>query len=173
MMAGVLSSACWCTIDSATTTTQLELRGDGLSFALLGANESRAQAAIVQRLGSPTRALSTTPDLKNCGVAAMATWHNLSAYFDHDRLVGLSVGPGGTPSVRTSKGLRLGQSIRIARTLYGSALRVSNNQGGAWFVSTSEGRLDGFLVPSNGRPDSASRIFTIDVGDVGCPAMSP
>jgi hypothetical protein len=103
----------------------------------------------------------------------MASWRALSAYFNRGRLVGLSIGPGTTPSVVTSLGLRLGDTVRVARSLYGKALRLSESQGGAWFVKTSDGRLDGFLRPSNGRPEPTSRILTLDVGDVGCPAMSP
>jgi hypothetical protein len=171
--ASLLVPACWCAIGDAAPAAKLELRGNGLSFALLGSREAQTEAAIVRRLGSPTRALSVTPALRNCGVTAMASWHALSAYYDHNRLVGLSVGPGSTPSAETARGLRLGDPIRVARALYASSLRLSNNQGGAWFVTTSQGRLDGFLRPSNGRPEPTSRILTIHVGDVGCPAMSP
>ncbi|MGC1420035.1 MAG: hypothetical protein WA786_07955 [Acidimicrobiales bacterium] len=170
---GLLTSTCGLAIADAAPVHQLVLRGNGLSFVPLGVIESQAVTAIAQRLGAPTHALSATPALSNCGVTAMATWQALSAYFNDDRLVGLSVGPGGTPSVRTSKGLRLGDSVRVARSLYGPSLRLSRNQGGSWFIATSDGRVDGFLRPSNGRPEPTSRILTIDVGDVGCPAMSP
>jgi hypothetical protein len=161
------------TLSGANSSAPLVLHGDGLALALLGSREAVAQSALVKRLGSPTKALSSTPALENCGVTAIASWRSLSAYFDRGRLVGLSFGPVTTPSVVTSLGLRLGDTIQVARSLYGKALRLSKSQGGAWFVKTSDGRLDGFLRPSNGRPGPTSRILTIDVGDVGCPAMSP
>jgi len=104
----------------------------------------------------------------------MASWHALTTYFNHGRLVGLSLGPGAKPNGRTPAGLELGDTLARARALYGTTLRTSTEQGGAWFVKTRDGRLDGFLDPSTGRtPGPSARILTIDVGDVGCPAMSP
>ena len=104
----------------------------------------------------------------------MSSWHALSVYFDHEKLVGVSLGPGTEPVGQTAAGLRLGYSLSRAKELYGRLLRTSTNQGGAWFIKTSNGQLDGFLVPSTGLTTGlSSRIFTIDAGDVGCPAMSP
>jgi hypothetical protein len=104
----------------------------------------------------------------------MSSWHALSVYFYHERLVGLSLGPGAEPNGQTSAGLRLGYSLSRAKELYGRSFRTSTNQGGAWFIKTSSGCLDGFLVPSTGLTSGpSSRILTIDAGDLGCPAMSP
>jgi hypothetical protein len=152
----------------------LVFRGSGANVAHLGEAQSATVRALQHLLGTPSAPLVSTPGIRNCGVDAMAAWHSLIAYFDHDRLVGLSLGPGAKPTGRTSVGLELGDTLTRARTLYGTALRTSTEQGGAWFVNTSSGRLDGFLEPSDARaPGPTSRILTIDVGDVGCPAMSP
>jgi hypothetical protein len=152
----------------------LVISAHGANVAHLGEGELVAVKVLQDFLGPPTAALVSTPGIRNCGVDAMASWHSLIAYFDHDRLVGLSLGPGTIPVGRTSAGLQLGNTLARARSLYGTALRTSNVQGGAWFVRTSDGRIDGFVEPSDARsPGSTSRILTIDVGDVGCPAMSP
>lgn len=159
---------------SSATVTQLVLTPNGANVAHLGSRQSTSQKALSQLLGKPTEPLRATPGLVNCGVEAMSSWHSFSAYFNHGLLVGLSLGPGATPTGRTSRGLLLGDTLALARSLYGASLRTSTEQGGVWFVRTNKGRLDGFLVPSNGRtPKPSARILTIDVGVVGCPAMSP
>jgi hypothetical protein len=150
------------------------MSGQGLGVAQLGTGEPAAEKTFTQLLGAPSTPLTLTPGLSNCGLNAMSSWHGFSAYFDHGRLVGLSLGPDLTPSARTSSGLKLGDTLGRARALYGASLRSSTEQGGTWFATTSTGRIDGFLTPSTGRtPRHSARILTIDVGVVGCPAMSP
>ena len=155
-------------------TPKLVFSGNGLNVAHFGAHEPAVEKTMHRLLGRPTTPLSPTPALQNCGVSAKSSWHALSIYFDHEKLVGVSLGPGTEPVGQTAAGLRLGYSLTRARELYGRTFRTSTNQSGAWFLKTSNGRLDGFLVPSTGlTPGPSSRIFTIDAGDVGCPAMSP
>jgi hypothetical protein len=161
---------------SATSASAVSLvvSARGLSAAHLGAREAAAELTFKQLLGPPSTPLNSTPGLSNCGLDAMSSWHGFSAYFDHGRLVGLSLGPNRTPLARTSNGLELGDTLGHARALYGASLRTSTQQGGTWFATTSTGRIDGFLNPSTGRaPKPSARILTIDVGVVGCPAMSP
>lgn len=158
----------------AASTTQLVINGDGLNVVRLRTPESTAVKKISALLGAPTTPLSPTPMLRKCGVNSIAKWHAFSLYFNHSRLVGLSLGPGREPLGRTSVGLEVGNTLRRARALYGKSLRVSTNQGGAWFVMTTSGHLNGFLSPSSGRsPTPDAKVLTIDVGNVGCPAMSP
>jgi hypothetical protein len=158
----------------AAATAPLVLGSRGLDVAHLGSREVVAEQAFTQLLGRPSTPLTSTPGLSNCGLDAMSSWHAFSAYFDHGRLVGLSLGPGVTPFGRTSNGLAPGNTLARARVLYGASLRTSTNQGGTWIVTTSTGRIEGFLNPSTGRaPKPSARILTIDVGVVGCPAMSP
>ena len=158
----------------AASTARLVINGNGLNVVRLGTSESIAVKKLSILLGAPTTQLSPTPMLRNCGVNSMAKWHAFSLYFDHSRLVGMSLGPGNEPLGRTSVGLEVGSTLRRAKALYGKSLRVSTNQGGAWFVRTTSGHLNGFLSPSSGRsPTPDAKILTIDVGNVGCPAMSP
>ena len=152
----------------------LVLNGQGLTIAHLGDRQSRVETRLLHVLGKPTMPLTSTPQLHNCGVSAMASWHSFSLYFNHERLVGVSLGPGSKPAGQTSSGLKLGNTLRHARALYGNALHTSASQGGSWSVATRNGPLDGFLIPSTGSvAGPSSRIQTIDVGVVGCPAMSP
>lgn len=159
---------------TSASTSPLVVSAQGLSGAHLGARESLAVQTFTHLLGAPSIPLSLTPGLSNCGLDSMVSWRGFSAYFDHGRLVGLSLGPSVTPSARTSRGLELGDTLGRARSIYGISLRTSTEQGGVWIVTTSRGRIEGFLNPSTGRaPKQSARIWTIDVGDVGCPAMSP
>lgn len=158
----------------AATPRPLVLNADGFGAVHLGARESAVYAKLSHILGRPTIPIAQTPALDLCGVGAMASWHGFSVYFNHQRLVGLSLGPGKEPSGETSRGLRLGDTLKRARSLYGISLRTSGNNGGAWYVAAHKGRLDGFLSPSGAHAQGpTSRILTIDVGNVGCPAMSP
>lgn len=162
-------------VASATAaTTTWTISGIGLSSLRLGTSESATVATLTHALGHPSAPLTSTPALRLCGVSATIGWESADVYFNHNRLVGLSFGPGHTPSVQTTAGLKLGDRLRRARALYGRRLTTSLNQGGAWFVSTPLGRIDGFLNPSTGTtPTPSARIWTIDVGVVGCPAQSP
>lgn len=158
----------------AHSTSVNVLYGYGLEALRLGTHQATAIATLERLLGRPTTRVTATPELKNCGVDTYGSWHSMSAFFDHGHLVGLAFGPGRTPSVRSDHGLRLGDTLARARAIYGSRLTTSGNNGGSWYVQTPVGRIDGFLSPSaknSARP--SSKIMTMDVGVVGCPAMSP
>jgi hypothetical protein len=110
----------------------------------------------------------------NCGYDALATWPALTAFFFHDRFVGYAYGPARptpVPAAVATGGLRVGETTAQLRHLFGRRLRLSGEQGGAYFVTTPAGRIDGFLTDEIQRPDA--RVASIDAGDVGCPAMSP
>jgi hypothetical protein len=152
----------------------LTVAGNGLSISRLGTEESAAIADITRAIGRPTTRLSADPGLENCGVGATATWHSMIVFFNHNRLVGLSFGPGHVPTVKTAGGLRLGDTLSRARAIYPKKLTTSGSQAGTWFAATPLGRIDGFLNPSTARaPQPNAHIETIEVGVVGCPAMSP
>ena len=161
-------------VAASATSGALTIQGNGLRLVPLGTSESRAVVVLDQLIGNSTTKVVATPSMKNCGVDAWGTWHALSAYFDHGRLVGIQVGPGHQPSVQTAAGLRLGDTLRRARQLYAARLTTTDANGGGWIVATSTGRIDGFVGRDGPRgPVSSSTILTIDVGNVGCPAMSP
>jgi hypothetical protein len=171
--AATLSGAGDATMAGAASPT-LSVAGNGLSIARLGTGESAAMATITRAIGRPTIHLSADPGLENCGVSATATWHSMIVFFNRNRLVGLSFGPGHIPKVTTPAGLRLGDSLSQARAIYPKKLTTSGSQAGTWFAATPSGRIDGFLNPSTARaPQPNARIETIEVGVVGCPAMSP
>lgn len=161
-------------VSDAHPSTVSILRGNGLAMLHLGTHQPSAVTTLDRLFGRPRSRVTATPDLRNCGVDAQGTWRSMNAYFFHERLVGLSFGPGRTSSVRTEAGLGLGDTLARARALYGRRLTTSGNNGGSWFVATPVGRIDGFLNPSGAnalRPSAT--ILTMDVGSVGCPALSP
>lgn len=108
----------------------------------------------------------------------------MTAYFFRGRFVGydsaslLAARGSGTPNVipsaPTAAGLRIGDDIAQARRIYGSAFVVLFSQGGSWRVTTSTGRLRGYLtaVPDHPTPP-VPRVADVSAGSVGCPAASP
>jgi hypothetical protein len=152
----------------------LTLTGKGLEIAPLGMNEAAAITSLTHAVGARTISVLAAPGLGNCGVDATATWHSMTAFFDHHRFVGVAFGPGLIPNVTTAAGLRVGDTLARARVLYPRKLTTSGSQAGTWFAQTPSGRIDGFLNPSTASaPKPNARIETIEVGVVGCPAMSP
>jgi hypothetical protein len=161
------------TIASAGTPS-LRLTGRGLEIAPLGISESAAIASLTRAVGAGRISVVAAPGLRNCGVDATASWYSMTAFFDHHRFVGVAFGPGLIPDVATVAGLRVGDTLARARILYPGRLTTSGSQAGTWFAHTPTGRIDGFLNPSTARaPKPSAHIETIEVGVVGCPAMSP
>jgi hypothetical protein len=172
-MTVVVAGASWTTTAAGSSTT-LVFSGNGLNVAHLGTGETLAMSTFIHLLGKPTSKLTATPALKNCGVEATAAWSSLEVFFNHRRLVGVATGPGHVPAAKTVDGLRIGDTLARARVIYGAKLRTSTQQAGTWFVTTSTGIIDGLLNPGTAAtPRPTARILTIDVGNVGCPAMSP
>lgn len=108
----------------------------------------------------------------------------MTAYFLRGRFVGynsaslLAAHGSGTPNVipsaPTAAGLRIGDDVAQARRIYGSAFVVLFAQGGSWRVSTSTGRLDGYLTAVPGRSTPPfPRVADVSAGSVGCPAVTP
>ncbi len=101
-------------------------------------------------------------------------WQGLSAYFHQGRFVGYLYsglhGWSGEPLLATSKGLRVDDTLKLARRLYGSAFHSSVYNGGVWWVPTAQGKIEGFTSELT-KP--TSKIVTIEAGDVGCPSMTP
>lgn len=157
----------------AAAPTDVVLSGRAVSGIGLGEPEGRTLIRLDRLLGRPTRRLTPTAVLENCGVDATASWHSLIVYFFDERLVGAALGPGGVPRGETAQGLQLGDTLARARAIYGRRLSTSTAQDGVWFVRTDAGRIDGFLLVHGPRPNDRSQIATIDIGVVGCPALSP
>jgi hypothetical protein len=158
-------------------TGPVTLLGDGIGSARFGQAQPAAVAGLDRALGPPrTPAVIAEPG--NCTIDAALDWVWVTAYFYHRHFVGYSTGYAGgptrvRPNVVTERGLRIGDTLRQLRRLYGGALRTSYAQGGSWFVTTPSGTLDGVLTSEITSKNPVPRILTIDAGSVGCPAVSP
>jgi hypothetical protein len=158
-------------------------RGNGIGAATFGQPEAVAIAELDKVLGSPTTRRPAS-DAGNCTVDAYLTWPTMTAYFFRGRFVGyisaslpgfqVSGAPHVMPNASTAAGLRIGDDVAQARRIYGSAFVVLFSQGGSWRVSTSTGRLDGYLtaVPGRSTPP-VPKVADVSAGSVGCPAASP
>lgn len=151
--------------------------GDGVAGVPFGTPQPAAIAGLRRVLGRPVPPVPRD-EAGNCDVDAAVQWPSLTAYLDRGRFVGFSTLAAdgerlARGAVRTAAGLRVGDALAQARRLYGAALTTSVAQGGTWFATTPQGRLQGYLT---GEPDVAGAhpgIDSIEAGAVGCPAASP
>jgi hypothetical protein len=144
------------------------LTADGIGQARFGESHATAVRRIDLALGR--RAENPYYAIDFPGIDHGAGWPRLIAYFHHGRFVGYDYW--GT-RLSTARGLAVGDSVARARKLYGSALRTSLEQGGAYFVSTSSGTIEGFVHADSPPLAGLSRISTIQAGSVGGPAIAP
>jgi hypothetical protein len=166
-----------------SAASHFTFRGNGIGGARFGQPEAVAIAELDRVLGPPTTPRPTGA-AGNCTVDAYLTWPTLTAYFFRGRFVGYdsasllaargSGPPDVIPSASTAAGLRIGDDIAQARRIYGNAFVVLLSQGGSWRVTTSTGRIDGYLTAVPGQPTPPlPRIADVSAGSVGCPAASP
>jgi hypothetical protein len=166
-----------------TAAGHFTFRGNGIGAATFGQPEAVAIAELDKVLGSPTTP-RPTGYAGNCTVDAYLTWPTMTAYFFRGRFVGYNSasllgaqGSGGAkviPDASTAAGLRIGDDVAQARRIYGSAFVVLFSQGGSWRVTTSTGKLDGYLTAVPGHPTPpVPRVADVSAGSVGCPAASP
>ena len=164
----------------ATTTTVagpvVMLDGDGPGAARFGQSQAVAATEPDNLLGAP----STGPvnEHGDCTVDAAEQWPDLTAYFDAGAFVGYStLAANGEAlsagNMETARGLRVGQTMAQAESIYGPAFSVSYAQGGSWSLATSDGKLDGYLSGVPNEPGPTPVIASIEAGPVGCPAASP
>lgn len=148
------------------------LSGVGVGAARFGERPSTVMRRLDALLGQPpSKPYYASAD---CNFDHAIEWSGLLTYFHRGRFVGYSYQPsrltGFEPVLATLKGLRVGQTVRQARRLYGTAFGVSPVQGGSWVLSTPTGRLDGYTSDVTNLDGT---IMTIEAGHVGCPAMTP
>jgi len=98
-----------------------------------GQSEASAIAAFDQLFGSPTK--GPVNDTGVCNIDAAEQWATLTAYFDTGRFVGYSTFAAngerlaqGNPE--TAQGMRVGDAVTLAQSIYGSAFTTSLAQGG-------------------------------------------
>lgn len=152
------------------------LDGDGIGYVLFGQAQTSAVSTLSGMLGQPAH--GSAAGQPNCGFDSEVDWPGLVAFFDRGTFVGYTASRGGESPVAdvtlvTAVGLQLGDSLDEASHLYGSALSTSSAQGGVWFVTTSQGRVMGFLSAEPNHSGSAPTITSIEAGVVGCPAETP
>jgi hypothetical protein len=160
------------------------LRGDGLGDERFGESQTTVTAELDGEFGSPTATQTYSGD---CGIDAMVRWGEISTFYSGGSFVGYRVlgasatypsgggfyyGGVGHQGV-TQEGLRVGDTLTEAQSLYGSALTTSTAQGGTYDVATSTGKLLGYLSGVPGQSSTPLVIESIGAGLVGCPAASP
>lgn len=144
------------------------LEGNGIGGVVFGDSQPRAVASLQHLLGPPRNRTSAGPPA--CGVDEVVHWPDLDAYFFKGRFVGYSAA---SRRLATEATMRVGDDLSFAQQLYGAAVTTSTEQGGAWFVATPAGELQGFLTDEPNRPGPTPRIASIEAGSVGCPAETP
>ncbi len=154
-------------------TAPLVLHGDGLDNLRFGAHAALVERTLSATLGRATSPLASAPGSVRCGVDAAAAWRGVIVFVNHGVFVGYSATANARTPVRADDGLVIGDTVAQARQIFGRRLRVSGNQGGAWFARIPTGRFYGFLTPSGPPPGPRSTILSIEAGRVGCPAMTP
>jgi hypothetical protein len=164
------------------------LRADGVGSANFGTSPAAVRTAIDSLLGQ-----RGGPYMRggSCDVDHQIKWSDewtangepaLTVYFRHSTFVGYQYGDLIRPRtaragwrLATTRGLRVGDSLARGRRLYGQAFAISAAQGGTWSVRVARGLIDGYAwgTPKQGDVSWQSVVWTIDAGDVGCPALSP
>lgn len=152
------------------------LSGDGIGNAVFNQSETLAISNLEKVLGLPDTAAPQPTN--NCTVDSYLRFPGLTADFDKNVFVGYSTGSllGINHQIlnsKTTKGLRIGDTLAQAQQIYGSSLRTSYAQGGSWFASTSSGTLAGLTTNEINQSNPPPIIADITAGSVGCPAVSP
>jgi hypothetical protein len=179
----------------AAPSTHLVLSADGIGTIRFGASPRRVTTLLSPALGAPDHGYQTT--LEECGVDHSITWpilidpstgqvlraEELSEFFRDRKLVGYQYGGDAQPPrgarmeipATTAAGLAIGDTLATGQRLYGRAFQISTAQGGIWKANTPLGLLRGYasVNPKTSDVSPASRVASIDAGDVGCPALSP
>jgi hypothetical protein len=160
---------------AVSSASNVVLRGNGISSVTFGQSEARVSSALQHLIGRASHPVQNDSADSHCEYDALLTWPKATAWFNRGKFVGYQVTDAtvGVVTVATAKGLRVGASLTSARRLYGSSLTSSSEQGGAFFVSTSAGRIDGFLSNNPFYDAVGARVTTIGAGIQGCPAMEP
>jgi hypothetical protein len=163
-------------VSSSSTTAQIVLLGNGVATVPFGSSQVNA----ISRLESLFGDLRTTDMIstENCGLTALASGSNVQFAFVAHKFVGFEIGSANgkivtRPDVISSKGLRLGDTIREAEEIYGSSFTTSAAQGGSWEARTQTRQLIGLLVGPPGPVGISDQIQMIAAGYLGCPAMTP
>ena len=168
---------------AAASSAVVPLYVNGVASARFGQSTSVAMKSLERYFGVPQtpRPVDFT---RNCNIDADLRWPTLSVFFFRGRFVGYGYTTRtnmgyGTSSPRrrvvasTAQGLKVGDPLSRARSIYTTRFVTSSAQSGTWSVSTPAGTFRGYLTGEPNVRQPVSRIATIGAGSVGCPAVSP
>ncbi len=163
----------------STSRGAVVLTGDAVGSIHFGEPQDAAATSLVKLIGPSEGGLRPLHE-GDCSVSEAIYWSNFTAYFYRGRFDGYQAGSARTGNAATTfksetpGGLRVGESLARARSLYGSALRVRGDQNGVYALVTASGTIRGYLSSEpNLAPPTKVTILTVSAGTVGCPAMSP
>lgn len=142
----------------------------GVGTAHFGEATNRAITHLKAFLGRPG---SARPQSENsCDVTSSLVWRGFTAFFDHGHFVGYD---STRQSLSTANGLRSGDTVAAAKTIYGRAFHLSMAQGGSYRITLSSGELTGYVRGGVTATSVAphAKIDGIFAGATGCPGIGP
>jgi hypothetical protein len=166
-------------IASAATSPKrtVVLSGDSVGSVGFGESQLQAVSALTRLIGTTQGGVQNAKG--NCTIDAALYWANFSVYFLGGRFVGYQTGDNLTDkreptfNGKTAQGLRVGDSLTEARTLFPGHVTARAENGGVYAITTSTGTIRGYLSLEIGSPPGKIKIVSISAGSVGCPAASP
>jgi hypothetical protein len=153
------------------------LSGDSAGTVRFGEPQQEAANALAKLLGAAEGVVQNAKG--NCTIDAALYWANFSVYFLGGRFVGYQTGnnltdkPEPAFNGKTPQGLRIGDSLADARTLYPGRVTTRGENGGVYAITTATGTIRGYLSLEISNPPDKIKIVSISAGSVGCPAASP
>jgi hypothetical protein len=155
-----------------TRHVQEVLQGDRIGSVHFGATARIAVPRLDALLGhGPTQRYHLS---RACGVDRAIAWPGLVVVFHREHLVGYSYRPAygdhRIPTLATARGLLVGDTLQLARRLYGRAFHNSPQGGGRWWAATRDGLVQGL---TSGWPNGPrGSVATIAAGHLGCPGST-
>jgi hypothetical protein len=153
------------------------LTGDSVGSVRFGEPQQQAVSALTKLIGTTHGGVQSAKG--NCTIDAALYWTNFSVYFLRGRFVGYQTGnnltakPEPTFNGKTPLGLRVGDSLAEARSLYPGRVTTRAENGGVYAIKTATGTIRGYLSLEISNPPNKIKIASISAGSVGCPAASP
>ena len=153
------------------------LSGDSVGSVRFGEPQQEAVSALTRLIGTADGSVRSARG--NCTIDAALYWANFSVYFLDGRFVGYQTGNNLTvkrePAFggKTPQGLRVGDSLAVARLLYPGRVAVRGENGGVYAITTATGTIRGYLSLEISNPPDKIKVASISAGSVGCPAASP
>ncbi len=164
------------TVQSSLVKGPVILKANGLGNADFGQAQAIAVSNLENILGPPAKTTPTPSN--NCTIDGYIRFRGITAFFDHARFAGYSTGSllvknANILNSRTTKGLKVGDTLKQAHKIYGSDFRTSYAKGGSWFAFTTHGTFTGLLTQEVNSSNPPATIALISAGVVGCPDSTP